>query len=60
MVRHNTRESSLNAIPPIIRAVAKLAADIVVAVFQPNSLARAAIVERQGMYRMPMRARVIS
>jgi len=57
---HNTRESSLKATPPTIRAVAKLAADITAVVLQPKSLARTAIVDRHGMYKIPTRARVIS
>jgi hypothetical protein len=56
IVNHSTRESSLKAIPPTIIADAKLAIDIAAADFHPKSLAKTAMVDRQGINSIPIKA----
>jgi hypothetical protein len=53
-------DSKWAAIPPTINAVIKLAAEITLAAFNPNSRINMLMVERQGMYNIPINARTIN
>jgi hypothetical protein len=44
------RLRSLKANPPIIKAAAMLANEIIIVAFHPNSFPRIATVDRHGMY----------